>query len=490
MCNRYLVGAMILVASVGGSTAQGVVILEESFDYTVGESALVQGAAGGNWAGGYFTPDINAIQGVDRTEHEAQTEIATGSLVYTDSGGRQLLSSGNHYRAADDGRIFNPALDREQGGKLAIYRHIDGAALAASSEPAVQALMFDNDPGPGASWHVGKEGSSLWLSFMFNGAGMGFMESYGSTDIIGNIRPPVALEKPVPQSGDFNGNGVVDGNDFLAWQRGESPNPLAPSDLADWQTNYGTAGGGSELIPVSFADGPTENDGLKAAVRKYQSRMYSATDGSGAVAFQANRAGASKVIPGLEDFSEVQSRSTPANSTANFFLMRIDFVGDPSGEGDANGNWLEYPWFDPETGVVDRNGTNAADHPMADRVYMWINPDLDSVPSDQDAIDNENAAALMPYLGEYGIPDDDRYYVDRWDLKFDLITFGGGILGDLLDEFRAGTTFADVTPFVAQASASTVPEPSSCVLLILGGIGVGSAVRRSSFERGSHLQQR
>lgn len=38
--------------------------------------------------------------------------------------------------------------------------------------------------------------------------------------------------------GDFNQDGHIDGRDFLAWQRGESFNPLSTSDLADWQANY------------------------------------------------------------------------------------------------------------------------------------------------------------------------------------------------------------------------------------------------------------
>ena len=39
--------------------------------------------------------------------------------------------------------------------------------------------------------------------------------------------------------GDFNSDGIVDGFDFLAWQRGESPDPLSAGDLALWETNYG-----------------------------------------------------------------------------------------------------------------------------------------------------------------------------------------------------------------------------------------------------------
>ncbi len=35
-------------------------------------------------------------------------------------------------------------------------------------------------------------------------------------------------------------NRDVDGRDLLEWQLGDSPNPFSSSDLADWETNYGT----------------------------------------------------------------------------------------------------------------------------------------------------------------------------------------------------------------------------------------------------------
>ncbi len=46
----------------------------------------------------------------------------------------------------------------------------------------------------------------------------------------------------LPLTADFDNDGDIDGRDFLVWQQGGSPNPLSPDDLADWQTNYGTAG--------------------------------------------------------------------------------------------------------------------------------------------------------------------------------------------------------------------------------------------------------
>jgi hypothetical protein len=40
--------------------------------------------------------------------------------------------------------------------------------------------------------------------------------------------------------GDFNGDDLVDGADFLVWQRGGSPSPLSSADLTLWKNNFGT----------------------------------------------------------------------------------------------------------------------------------------------------------------------------------------------------------------------------------------------------------
>lgn len=41
--------------------------------------------------------------------------------------------------------------------------------------------------------------------------------------------------------GDFDGDGLVDGQDFLLWQRGESTNGLTAGDLLEWQENFGAS---------------------------------------------------------------------------------------------------------------------------------------------------------------------------------------------------------------------------------------------------------
>jgi len=57
---------------------------------------------------------------------------------------------------------------------------------------------------------------------------------------------------PEPAAGDFDDDGDIDGNDFLIWQRGDSPNPLSQADLAVWEANYG----GSAPLSATSASVP------------------------------------------------------------------------------------------------------------------------------------------------------------------------------------------------------------------------------------------
>lgn len=59
------------------------------------------------------------------------------------------------------------------------------------------------------------------------------------TGVDGGIGLRMLSVSTVGLAGDFNDDGRVDGVDFLAWQRGESPNPFSASDLQDWENNYG-----------------------------------------------------------------------------------------------------------------------------------------------------------------------------------------------------------------------------------------------------------
>jgi hypothetical protein len=59
--------------------------------------------------------------------------------------------------------------------------------------------------------------------------------------------------------GDFNGDGVVDGSDYVLWRVGQSPSHI-PDDFNVWRTHFGEAatdGGGTGLAFQSAIPEPT-----------------------------------------------------------------------------------------------------------------------------------------------------------------------------------------------------------------------------------------
>jgi hypothetical protein len=79
--------------------------------------------------------------------------------------------------------------------------------------------------------------------------------SGGTNSFIDNVKVESSqiIENP-NDPGDFDGDGDVDGRDFLIWQRGESETPLSPGDLLDWQENYGA---GTPLVSTIAVPEPS-----------------------------------------------------------------------------------------------------------------------------------------------------------------------------------------------------------------------------------------
>ena len=55
---------------------------------------------------------------------------------------------------------------------------------------------------------------------------------------------------PAAIPGDFDGDGDVDGEDFLRWQKGQSPRPLSNEDLQEWKNNQGSVPPALESDPI------------------------------------------------------------------------------------------------------------------------------------------------------------------------------------------------------------------------------------------------
>lgn len=73
-------------------------------------------------------------------------------------------------------------------------------------------------------------------------------ETFDLTLDKGNFDYSLIIEESI--AGDFDGDGDVDGRDFLAWQRGESLNPFSAEDLAEWHAAYNASSLQSSLLAV------------------------------------------------------------------------------------------------------------------------------------------------------------------------------------------------------------------------------------------------
>ena len=98
---------------------------------------------------------------------------------------------------------------------------------------------------PGFSPTLGAQFPILTASSITGTPTFDFSQAPLANGLIWNVAlSPTSLSLVVATPGipgDFNGNGIVDGADFLLWQRGGSFNPLSSGDLALWKANYGAS---------------------------------------------------------------------------------------------------------------------------------------------------------------------------------------------------------------------------------------------------------
>jgi len=141
-----------------------------------------------------------------------------------------------------DGLDFDGYVIESESGSLNLagWNSLEAQGITGWEEvaPSSNALSEVNLPsssvvGPGSHISLGSAfsvGGDQDLTFQYNITGDG--PRFGTVEYL-SFGPP--------SGGDFNGDGVVDGSDFLAWQRGESPDSLSATDLAAWENNFGGA---------------------------------------------------------------------------------------------------------------------------------------------------------------------------------------------------------------------------------------------------------
>jgi hypothetical protein len=206
---------------------------------TIGSTATSQGTV--NLAGGMLRVDrlekgaagvFNMTGGILAANEVTFSVTNTGGVLtpgsspgvthvlgdLTQTAGTVLLEIAGNGEGQFDRLVVDGALNA--GGTLAV-------ALASYSPVAgdhFDLLDFGNLTGgfavslpelsPGLAWDV---------------------STFGSTGTLSVI-------EDIAETADFNGDGTVDGRDFLVWQRGGSLNPGSADDLALWQSQYGNPG--------------------------------------------------------------------------------------------------------------------------------------------------------------------------------------------------------------------------------------------------------
>jgi hypothetical protein len=132
-----------------------------------------------------------------------------------------------------------------------------GAGNITGQDPLFGPLA---DNGGSTFTHALHEGSPARDAGDPNFVGPPFVDQRGFGRVSNGRGDMGALEVQVPtRVGDWDGDGDVDGRDFLQWQRGGSPTPLSPIDLEGWQVNYaeegpGVGGQGAVILLVDEAE--------------------------------------------------------------------------------------------------------------------------------------------------------------------------------------------------------------------------------------------
>jgi T5SS/PEP-CTERM-associated repeat protein len=165
-----------------------------------------------------------------------------GTLNITNSG--QVSVAGT--LAIDDGEHGIGFVNMATGGMLALYGDADDslAEFLDLIDGSDAIRYWDDSISDWADITTATYGDNYTLDFLTEGDLAGYtMLTVGVPDL----------------SADFDNDGDTDGNDFLTWQRGQSPDPLSAEDLTNWQSNFGAA---ASSVAASSTTVPEPTAGL------------------------------------------------------------------------------------------------------------------------------------------------------------------------------------------------------------------------------------
>ena len=130
--------------------------------------------------------------------------------------------------------VGNSFVNMATGGKLALWGNADSSlAQFLGLVAGTDAIRY---------WSASL---ARWTPLTAAGLGSQYTLQYQTAGELTGYTLLTVLASGPP--GDFNGDGSVNGADFLAWQRGGSPNAGSSGDLATWRANFG-AGAATPIV--------------------------------------------------------------------------------------------------------------------------------------------------------------------------------------------------------------------------------------------------
>ncbi|MBA4105040.1 MAG: hypothetical protein C0485_04720 [Pirellula sp.] len=178
---------------------------------------------------------------------------ATRTLTANPTADRDILQYCNGVAVSPDQKWIAMILNI---GDVAVMPLIDGIPdlankMVVNTDPSVisgRDIAFD----AAGNIHYVSSGQALYRVLAPGGHSVATTTWNGTEYVFGVVTVPGGGGL----DGDFNDDDVVDGADFLVWQRGGSPNPLSAGDLNLWKTNFGqtaaTSAVGSVPEPASL----------------------------------------------------------------------------------------------------------------------------------------------------------------------------------------------------------------------------------------------
>jgi hypothetical protein len=424
--------ALIGVALVAGNAtkARAVVIAYDGFAYTAGTKIVDQNGDevyddGLGAAGGGWAGPWDNLQGAVPDA----SVIQAGSLGYTDGLGNVLTTTG--------GKLYNTgsAGNSQPGRTLAVRR--DGVALGATATTPVSTWM---------SFLAIRTGTKTAPTFatpirantFARGANLSLFDNDANIALVNEEKINVGESSTVEYP-------FTTGNDLLRLQQAAAVDP-AQFDI--FKQRFGTS---STLAAEGYDTWMLRAPRVQASVTAIAAPAYvDPIDGT------ITNARDWHVNPNNNATFRDAYTTTPFGDEVSLMLMRIDHYG----------------------GAAPR-----------DALRIWMNPNLNTAPSDASASAVMDLGAINARAIEIGQADGAAFNTPTGNtFSFDRIRLFAGLLQNAgaanetpfaewqFDELRLGTTFGDVTPHGGGVTA--VPEPGTLALVAAALAAVRGLRRR------------